>query len=218
MLRRTKLIAFTAPLACAAGTMAHADVVISSGATSNMSCSNGICAPTAENAVLNGGDLENLLAAGAVRVTTTGSGLQASNIVVDARLSWSAATTLALDAYRSITVDQPVSVGETGGVALTTNDGGTGGLLLFLGKGNITFANISSSLSINGESYTLENTLPDLANAIAANATGAYALANSYDASKDGTYANAPISTFFTGSFDGLGNEISNLKIKDTTQ
>jgi hypothetical protein len=48
-------------------TAAWADVTISSDATQNMSCSGGVCQPTASDAVLNVGDLETLLAAGNVR-------------------------------------------------------------------------------------------------------------------------------------------------------
>src|ERR1700722_10279545 len=52
--------------------VAKADVLISSAPTSNMSCSAGVCVPTASDAVLNATDLENLLAAGNIKVTTTG--------------------------------------------------------------------------------------------------------------------------------------------------
>ena len=54
-----------------------ARVVIGADATQNMTCSAGICAPTAANAVLNVSDLETLLASGNVTVTTTGTGVQA---------------------------------------------------------------------------------------------------------------------------------------------
>jgi hypothetical protein len=40
-----------------------------------------------------------------------------------------------------------------------------------------------------------------------------YALANSYDASAHGTYSHAPIQPTFQGTFEGLGNTISNLSI-----
>ena len=56
---------------------AYADVVISTQATQNMTCSGGVCAPTAAGAVLNRSDLATPLAAGHVTVTTTGSGVQA---------------------------------------------------------------------------------------------------------------------------------------------
>jgi hypothetical protein len=80
-------------------TAAQAEVTISSAATSNMSCLGGVCSPTAKNAILNVTDLENLLATGNVEVTTTGSGVQAGDIDIDAALAWSSTTTLALDAW-----------------------------------------------------------------------------------------------------------------------
>jgi hypothetical protein len=42
-----------------AATAARADVTISSDPTQDMSCSDGVCQPTASDAVLNVGDLEH---------------------------------------------------------------------------------------------------------------------------------------------------------------
>src|SRR5205814_3708361 len=178
----------------------------------NMSCSNGVCEPTAKNAVLNAGDLETLLASGNVSVTTTGTGVEAKNIDIKTAVSWSTASALLLQAHQSITIDQPVSVQSLAAVTLTTGSKGT---LSFGKHGNVTFANLSSGLTINGTAYTLENSIASLASAIAANPSGAYALANGYDASQDGTYTTVPISTPFAGVFEGLGNAISNLSIND---
>jgi len=205
--------ALSIPAALAASG-ALADVTISSAVTQNMACSNGVCAPTASDAVLNVGDLENLLAAGSVEVTTTGSGVQANGIRVDTPLNWSSVNTLALNAYRGIAVAKPVNVTGAGGVTLTTNDGGTGGMLLFNERGHISFANLASPLTINGASYTLENSIASLANAINTNPGGAYALAGDYNAHQDGTYSEPPVMGEFTGSFEGLGNTISHLKIR----
>ena len=47
---------------------ASADVTISAAATQNMTCTAGVCAPTASDAVLNVTDLENMLASGNVTV------------------------------------------------------------------------------------------------------------------------------------------------------
>lgn len=192
---------------------AGASVTISSKATENMSCSNGVCAPTASAAILNVGDLENMLASGNVEVTTTGTVVQAKDVIVKAAVSWSSTNTLGIDAYRSITVNQPVSIQGVSGLALTTNDGGKGGELTFGPKGNITFTNVSSSLLINGAPYTLVNTVQALSNAIAANPSGAYALAANYDAKQDGTYTQDPITTEFYGTLEGLGNTISHLRL-----
>jgi hypothetical protein len=73
-------------------------------------------------------------------------------------------------------------------------------------------------LTVNGTPYVLVNSVATLASAIAANPSGAFALANNYNAKKDGTYATPPIPTAFSGPFNGLGNTISNLSINDPTE
>src|SRR5580658_10467102 len=96
------------------GFPALADVTISNAATQNISCVGGVCAPTAAAAVLNVKDLEGFLASGNVEVSTTGTGVQAINIRVAANLSWTGATSLALDAYKSITINKSMNVKGTG--------------------------------------------------------------------------------------------------------
>jgi hypothetical protein len=166
--------------------------------------------------VLNVGDLENLLASGNVTVTTTGSGVQANNIEIDAPLVWSSANALALDANQSIIMEKPVSVSGQGGLSVTTNDGGKNGYFGFGQNGHVDFANLSSALAINGASYTLVGDIATLAADVAANSAGNYALATDYDASGDGTYQNSAIPTEFGGNFEGLGNSISNVSISGT--
>jgi hypothetical protein len=190
---------------------ARAGVVISSDATQDMTCSAGVCMPTAADAVLNVTDLETLLGTGSVEVTTTGSGgIQAKNLEVEAALSWSTANLLSLDAQNSITTDNEISVSGPGGLSLAT---GSKGMLSFGTKGSAIFADLSSALTINGIAYTLENSISALAGAIASNPAGSYALADDYDASQDGTYGSSPILTPVTGLVQGLGNTISNLSI-----
>src|ERR1700722_1976181 len=123
---------------------AFADVTISNASTQNINCGAGVCAPTAAAAVLNVKDLEGFLASGNVEVSTTGTGVQAINIRVAANLSWTGATSLALDAYKSITINKSMNVKGTGGFSAITNDGGTGGEFSFGTDGNLTFANLSS--------------------------------------------------------------------------
>src|SRR5579884_1647582 len=128
-MRAGKFLIGCSVLAVLAGaTAANADVVISKKATANMSCSAGVCSPTAPNAVLNATDLTNLLASGDVTVTT-GSG--ATNIVVKDGFSWTSTSRLTLDAIQSVEFDKPVTVAGTGAATITTNDGGSGGDLLF---------------------------------------------------------------------------------------
>jgi hypothetical protein len=197
---------------------ARADVLISSDATQNMTCSNGICSPTAADAVLNVGDLEGLLESGDLIITTTGAGsVQAHNINVEAAFGWSTANTLSLDAFESIAIDRPTSVDGNAALSLETNDGGSDGVFSIGRKGSLVFQNLSSRLAINGTSYALVNSISALATAIASNPSGAYALANSYDASVDGTYTASPIQPTFFGALEGLGNTISNLSITEGT-
>ncbi|HEX4078445.1 MAG TPA: hypothetical protein VHX61_06185, partial [Rhizomicrobium sp.] len=142
---------------------AQADVVVSSAATQDMSCSNGVCAPTATDAVLNVSDLETMLASGNVEVTTTGSGkVQANNIDVDAALSWSTANMLSLDAFNAITVNRKISVAGLGGLTLNTPNNT---LLSFEKKGHVVFQNLSSLLTIGGTAYTLVGDIKSLASA-----------------------------------------------------
>jgi hypothetical protein len=210
---RLTCLALAVALGCFA-TNASAAVTISSAATTNMICSGGVCAPTATKAVLNVGDLETLLASGNVTVTTTGTGVQASDIDVKAALTWSSTGALSLLANKFIVVDEPVSITGLSGLTIQT---GTSGAFSFGKKGNVTFANLSSQLTINGSAYTLVGDIKTLANDIAASPSGDFALAGSYNAGADGTYQFSPIGTVFTGTFEGLGNAISNLSIAKPT-
>jgi hypothetical protein len=104
----------------AAAVPAHAAVEISTAATQNMSCSGGVCAPTATAAVLNVGDLEALLASGNVTVTTTGSGVESNDVRVEAAVAWSTGSALTLEAFRSLVVDRLISVEALAPLTLTT--------------------------------------------------------------------------------------------------
>src|SRR5579862_947911 len=190
----------------AASAPAHAAVTISTAATQNMACSGGTCAPTATDAVLNTSDLESYLSQfGNVRVTTIGAGLEANNIVVSADFSSPDSTSLTLEAHKAITVDAAVSIGS-GSAELELQSGKPGSLgkLSFGRKGHITFGSLADIFGINGGIFTLVGSVQGLASAVAANPSGAYALANSYDASQDGTYASSPVATTLEGTVDGL--------------
>jgi filamentous hemagglutinin family protein len=190
------------------------NVTISTAASVTDSCSAGVCTPTANDSILNVTTLEDLLATSNVKVTTGSSGSQPGDITVASVLTWSA-NTLTLDAYNSIYIDAPISAAGTAGLTLKTNDGGTGGDYYFNG-GNITFANTGEALTINGQAFALVTNISGLASAIAADPSSNYALANNYDASADGVYRSSPVPTEFGGVFEGLGNTISNLSIKDS--
>jgi hypothetical protein len=219
-LSRSRVIGFpTEALVLAAtlsGTAAsHAAVTISTAATSNMSCVSGVCTPTAANAVLNVSDLTTMLGSGNVQVNTGSGSLaqQVEDIFVAASFNWASANGITLDAYRSVTVQQPVAANGSAPVSLVTNDGGSGGALFFISGGSLSFLSPTNSLSINGASYTLVSSIAALAADIAADPKGRYALSASYNAGPDGTYQKSPIPNKFKGEFNGLGNTISNLSI-----
>jgi hypothetical protein len=168
-----------------------------------MSCSAGVCSPTAADAVLSVGDLQTLMQSQNVKVVT-GSG--AVNIVVaDA---FSITHTLTLDAMQSVIVKAPVTA-IASGLAITTNDGGSGGDLVFLGNG-IGDIHQDSTLTINGNAYTLVFGMKGL---IAAAKSGAkfIAVGHSFRAPNK-EYPRAPIASF-SGIFEGLGNQIARLQI-----
>jgi filamentous hemagglutinin family protein len=136
------------------------------------------------------------------------------DLYVIAGQDWSTSGTLTLDSAGSIYMRQPIEIDTGANLALVTSDGGTGNLA-FQG-GNVFFTDLTSTLTINGQGYTLVPDIATLAGDIATTPSGYYALADNYDASVDGTYAQAAVPTTLTGTFEGLGNTIINLTIDDT--
>ena len=193
----------------------QASIAISTGTTQNMSCSGGVCKPTATNAVLNTNDLEVLLESGNATVTTTGSGVQADNIVVAAAVTWTASTSLTLQASQNISINGPVSVGARGGIHLEYPE--TISALSFARGGHITFSNHSGTLTLRKRRYKLVDSIASLIRAVQSNPNGVFALAASYDAKGDGTYSAPPIPNFY-GTLEGLGNTISHFAINDSQQ
>ena len=205
------LLVLSIPLGFVAST-ARASVEISTKPTKNMSCSGGVCTPTAKNAVLNVSDLAGMLASGDVTVQ---SGSLAQDIEIDAALSWASASRLTLDSFHAIAFDRPVAVAGTGALTITTNDGGTGGDFSFTGKGHVEFWDLTSSLVINGDSYTLAKKLSGLRQAIEGSAMPLVALAHSYNAQNEHAHGRPPLTMVRNGTVEGLGNVISNLSIDD---
>jgi hypothetical protein len=203
--------ALTATLAFAAAMCpARAALVVSTAPTSNVTCSAGVCSAAAADAVLNVKDLKRLLAAGDV---TVASGSVAGDIVFAAKLQWTKPGRLTLDAYRGIAIGLDITSEGTGGVTLTTDDGGSGGELVFTGKGKVSFWGTSSSLIINGTPYTLVDSIKALSSAAAANPSGAFALSRFYDASADGVHGHSVVTKPFGGTFEGLGHTIENFDL-----
>lgn len=199
-------VVFAAPLVGAAA--AQASVEISTAVTSNMSCSGGVCSPTAKNAVLNVNDLAGMLASEDVKITT-GNG--AVTIAVAAPFSWTSAHRLTLDAKYNVSFRAAVTVAGQGAVTIAYNNGGSGGDLLFFEGGKLELWDKNSSLIVNNIPYVLITSVSKLAGHVKKAPGGAYALAADYDASVEGTRPWAAARTTFTGTFEGLGNAISNL-------
>ena len=188
---------------------ASAAVEISAKPTQNMSCSGGICTPTAKKAILNVIDLANMLSSGDVKIS---SGSLAQDIDVDAKLSWVTNSRLTLDAYRSIAFNRPIDIAGKGALTISTNDGGSGGDFRFFKGGRVKFWDIASNLLINNQHYTLVKSIKQLGSNIRKDDDGFYALAGSVDLSGQ-VYSASPVHNDFSGVFEGLGNTISNLNI-----
>ncbi|MDE2604283.1 MAG: filamentous hemagglutinin, partial [Bradyrhizobium sp.] len=176
----------------------------------------------ANDSVINATTLQTALGAANVVVSTGSGGTQAGDITVNAPVTWSSSSTLTLDAFHSIAINAPMTIAGAGGLALKTNDGGTGGTLSFAGGVQYTGTpNTGQSLSINSQTYSLVYDMTGLQNINTA-LTGNYALAKPLDAT--GVVGWTPLGTNglgtilnsgngFTGAFTGLGNTISNLTV-----
>lgn len=132
MLKNTLIAVASMLVLVGAADRAHADLVISKGQTSNVNCSGGICIATAANAVLNVKDLKALLQKADLKVV---SGSAAQDITVSVPFKWTNPFRLTLDAYRSVTFTEAVTVEGSGAVTLTINDGGIDGVEAFPPQG-----------------------------------------------------------------------------------
>jgi The GLUG motif len=184
-------------------------ITISTDPTSNMTCSAGTCTASPGAATLNVKDMIGYLKAGNLTVTDWAN---SPDIVIDAPVTWAKSTVLTMVSH-SITFAAQVKINGKGGVNLETQ--GTSGnfYLGFQPAGSLTYLHTSGSLRINNQTYVLEKDIKGLAQDIAKNPGGNFALANDYDAGIDGTYKRSPIATALAGKLNGLGHNISNLTI-----
>lgn len=144
--------------------------------------------------------------------------ISGNTININSALSWNSNNTLTISGANSINLNAPITATNAGSLVLSYN---TPYGLNFLGN-NISFTNVvggitQGALTINAQPYTLVNSVSQLATKAASNPNGFYALANNYNAGSDGTYSSTPISSF-GGTFNGLGNAISNLSIVSSGQ
>ena len=92
----------------------------------------------ANNSVINVGTLQTALATNNVIVRTGSGGGEAGNITVAAALTWTASTTLSLQAHNNISINAPITAVNGG---LTINAGG----------------NVTAPAAINVGTFTLAN-------------------------------------------------------------
>jgi filamentous hemagglutinin family protein len=160
--------------------------------------------------------------------STTASGYGNSSpgngdIVIDAPIVWNTGAMIYLYAYHSIVFNAPMIVQNGGCLSFGINNANgtgalnTGGVISFAGKGRIDIETGGTSFTLNNVGYAVLDNVSTLASDIASNPSGDYVLGLPYNATADGTYTSSPISATFTGTFYGLGNTISHLKIDDAT-
>jgi hypothetical protein len=190
---------------------AQANFRISDRVSSEVRCAANVCTATGPRANFFYGTLTSMLATADVTLVGT---WRAKNIQVLRPLSWSSTHTLTLRSYRSVEILKPVSNTSTGGLAIETNQGGSGGVFTFGHAGKVHFWDVAGSFTLNGAAHMLVDGVPALAAAIQDDPTGNYALAGDYNAGPDGSYITNPVIATYNGHFEGLGNTISHLTIR----
>ncbi|QEL66371.1 hypothetical protein OTERR_28950 [Oryzomicrobium terrae] len=152
-----------------------------------------------------------------IETATQGTAGGKGDIRVNDAVTWSAASTLTLNAERNIDINAVVSVNSDGKLAMNYRSGGNINTPGFSGRVNFEKSG-SGLLTVNGQGYTVIKDLTAL-QAINDGLGGKYALGADIDASGGGNFT--PISgvgsdynTPFNGTFDGLGHVIRNLVIE----
>jgi hypothetical protein len=187
---------------------------------------------------MTGTTLQNNLGTGNVTLmSAAGATNGLGDVNINSSINWSANTTLTLTASNNVNINanmmatgntaglviKPSTTHTSGGVTQTANSSGVFNVLF--GK-YIKLTGTAPSLSIGGQSYTVINSLGTAASSgdgslqgMRGNLSGYYALGSNIDASAtSGWNAGAgftPIAdgSQFTGTFNGLGNNISSLYI-----
>ncbi|HSI46692.1 MAG TPA: YDG domain-containing protein [Ideonella sp.] len=163
------------------------------------------------------------LASNNVTLTTDSSqGSDSGEINVNAAVSWSANTTLTLNAYNNINLYAEITAtGANAGLVLNTgNYAATGSVRSgadYSVHAPVTLSGANASLQINGAAYTLVHSMADLEAINSLGLAGRYALAQDIDASAN-VYGAAVVASSdnpFTGSLAGLGHGIKGFNIAD---
>jgi filamentous hemagglutinin family protein len=168
-----------------------------------------------------------------IKTATMGTPGGSGDINVNQALSWSTDNTLTLSAERNININAPITAtGTNAGLVMTyggdynilTKASFSGAVLDGNGipianqdtsgnvYGSITLSGAHAGLTINGQPYTLIQSMSDLQGI---SSPGRYALGQNLDASGM-IYPKAVVATL-NGTLAGLGHTISNLTITNTT-
>ena len=135
------------------------------------------------------------------------------DIIVNAPVTWSANTTLTLNAFHDILFNAAVTAtGTSAGLVLNYANN-------YQVNAPVTLSGANASLRLNGQAYALLHSMADLNNINSRGLQGNYALAQDINASGT-TYTSALIgngSSDFAGTFAGLGHTLDNLTITANT-
>jgi filamentous hemagglutinin family protein len=209
---------------------AHITTAAPAGKTGTWSVDEANFTVAASGGDVSGATLSSELATTGVTIATS-SGKVAGNgdIVVDDTVSWSANTTLTLNAAHNVQLNASITgSGNTAGLVLNYGSGDN----YSLNGGKVTLSGNDPSLSIGGHAYTVINSLGvrndkthTTLQGIRNDLSGYYALGSDIDASATsgwtaggGLVGFNPLGTAskaFTGQLAGLGHVISNLTIND---
>lgn len=131
------------------------DVTITTAANSNESFSSGTYTPSGASANIQASDLTGNLATTNVTVTTTSGGGANGDIEVSADLTWTAATTLTLNAARRIYINNPITA-TNGGLTLSALSGAQSMTTGTIGSGTIAGGTLSTlTPAISVKNFTL---------------------------------------------------------------
>jgi filamentous hemagglutinin family protein len=149
-----------------------------------------------------------------ITLQTVAGGSENGDINVNAAVSWSADTTLTLDAHGRINVNKDITAsGDNAALVLAYGNGYS------LNQGaRVTLSGGNAGLSLGGVDYTL---IRDLSALQGISGSGHYALAIDLDAAATSTWnagaGFAPIDGF-NGTFAGLGHTIDSLVINRSNE
>ncbi|GAB3377566.1 two-partner secretion domain-containing protein [Azotobacter armeniacus] len=162
------------------------------------------------------------LASTNVEVATGNRGVEPGDINVNATVAWDASTTLTLTAHNDININADITATGTD-AGLVLNHGNDASYRLLNGA-SVTLSGSGASFSVNGDAYSVIQSLAALQGIGSDDLGGRYVLGNDIVASDTESWnAGAgfePIGNGknpFTGTFDGLGHWISGLTINRTT-